>query len=108
MSLGIFRSIDVYMSKNASIDELPRKYPDEVLPRPASELEKSEICCGSASEYTAIAFTFFGHLPAKAIEQLDLDFYREESRSTKRNEHGKERESSKRKRRMSSDIDKRE
>ncbi|KAF3579971.1 hypothetical protein DY000_02035342 [Brassica cretica] len=33
MSLGIFRSIDVYMSKNASIDELPRKYPDEVLPR---------------------------------------------------------------------------
>ena len=76
--------------------------------RPASELEKSEICCGSGSEYTAIAFTFFGHLPAKAMEQIDLDFYREESRSTKRNEHGKERESSKRKRRMSSDIDKRE
>uniref|UniRef100_A0A0D3B317 Uncharacterized protein n=1 Tax=Brassica oleracea var. oleracea TaxID=109376 RepID=A0A0D3B317_BRAOL len=29
----INRSIDGYMSKNASIDELPRKYPDEVLPR---------------------------------------------------------------------------
>ncbi|KAF2602011.1 hypothetical protein F2Q70_00028761 [Brassica cretica] len=33
MSVGIFLSIDVYMSKNASIDERPRKYPDEVLPR---------------------------------------------------------------------------
>ncbi|KAF3526436.1 hypothetical protein F2Q69_00050249 [Brassica cretica] len=33
MSLGIFRSIDGSMSKNASIDELPRKYPDEVLSR---------------------------------------------------------------------------
>ncbi|KAF3540373.1 hypothetical protein F2Q69_00021276 [Brassica cretica] len=33
ISLGIFRSINGYMSKNASIDELPRKYPDEVLPR---------------------------------------------------------------------------
>uniref|UniRef100_A0A0D3B4W1 Uncharacterized protein n=1 Tax=Brassica oleracea var. oleracea TaxID=109376 RepID=A0A0D3B4W1_BRAOL len=32
MSVGIFLSIDVYMSKNASIDERPRKYPDEVLP----------------------------------------------------------------------------
>nr|VDD38793.1 unnamed protein product [Brassica oleracea] len=33
MSVGIFLSIYVYMSKNASIDERPRKYPDEVLPR---------------------------------------------------------------------------
>ncbi|KAF2580177.1 hypothetical protein F2Q68_00000919 [Brassica cretica] len=33
ISLGIFRSIDGYMSKNPSIDELPRKYLDEVLPR---------------------------------------------------------------------------
>ncbi|KAF3610065.1 hypothetical protein DY000_02049009 [Brassica cretica] len=31
--LGIYRSIDGYMAKNASIDELPRKYPDEVLTR---------------------------------------------------------------------------
>uniref|UniRef100_A0A0D3BPY0 Fe2OG dioxygenase domain-containing protein n=1 Tax=Brassica oleracea var. oleracea TaxID=109376 RepID=A0A0D3BPY0_BRAOL len=28
-----YKSIDGYMSKNASIDELSRKYPDEVLPR---------------------------------------------------------------------------
>nr|VDD32852.1 unnamed protein product [Brassica oleracea] len=33
MSVGIFLSIDVFMSKNASIDERLRKYPDEVLPR---------------------------------------------------------------------------
>ncbi|KAF3513533.1 hypothetical protein F2Q69_00008046 [Brassica cretica] len=33
MSVGILLSIDVYMSKNASIDELPRNYTDEVLPR---------------------------------------------------------------------------
>ncbi|CAN6923545.1 unnamed protein product [Brassica oleracea] len=26
-------SIDGYMSKNASIDEVPRKYPNDVLPR---------------------------------------------------------------------------
>uniref|UniRef100_A0A0D3CG14 Uncharacterized protein n=1 Tax=Brassica oleracea var. oleracea TaxID=109376 RepID=A0A0D3CG14_BRAOL len=32
-SVGILLSIDVYMSKHASIDELPRNYPDEVLPR---------------------------------------------------------------------------
>uniref|UniRef100_A0A0D3BST5 Uncharacterized protein n=1 Tax=Brassica oleracea var. oleracea TaxID=109376 RepID=A0A0D3BST5_BRAOL len=33
MSVGILLSIDVYMSKNASIDELPRNYTDKVLPR---------------------------------------------------------------------------
>uniref|UniRef100_A0A0D3ALR8 Transposase n=1 Tax=Brassica oleracea var. oleracea TaxID=109376 RepID=A0A0D3ALR8_BRAOL len=33
MSLGIFLSIDVYMPKNASIGERPRKYTDEVFPR---------------------------------------------------------------------------
>ncbi|KAF3571525.1 hypothetical protein F2Q69_00063647 [Brassica cretica] len=32
-SVGILLSIDVYMSKHASIDELPRNYTDEVLPR---------------------------------------------------------------------------
>ncbi|KAF3531721.1 hypothetical protein DY000_02043460 [Brassica cretica] len=32
-SVGILLSIDVYMSKHASINELPRNYTDEVLPR---------------------------------------------------------------------------
>ncbi|KAF3508375.1 hypothetical protein F2Q69_00009539 [Brassica cretica] len=59
MSVGIFLSIDVYMSKNASIDERPRKYPDEVLPRAGNNRLSSFTWimisrCGSESQYESV------------------------------------------------------
>uniref|UniRef100_A0A0D3DYB2 Uncharacterized protein n=1 Tax=Brassica oleracea var. oleracea TaxID=109376 RepID=A0A0D3DYB2_BRAOL len=68
MSVGILLSIDVYMSKNASIDELPRNYTDEVLPRYIPRKFRGSLVCRKCPRNIPRE-NFVGIIPRKFIDR---------------------------------------